>query len=1000
MTAAWHNDWRRLRPAPADLPPEGAVSAIVPCYQAPEALRLTLAGLERQAWPSERLEVIVVDDGSDPPLRAPRDTALDLRLLRQPRRGFGLARARNAGARAARHDTLLFLDSDIIAEAGLVAAHARWHQAAGDALTLGFCACVDVDGISAGDIRAAAGSVGELFAGRPFDPPWNQRHMARTGDLTSRHPDLFRAVTGHNFAISRALFEYAGGFDESFTRYGGEDTEFAYRAQVRGALLVPVREAFGWHQGRWNDGRENKNRDLRLQRAKIAERIAEPGFRGEAPEHAHAVPRRVVTLEAARASVGEVKRAVEALLADPAGDCVIRVAAGGGRDADSARLREALPARPNVRMATPGRCALDDFPASPIHVRMPAGTGFRAGLVARLEAALGDAAAAEVAGSGVRIARAWSLNRARRHGGTAADYGEVRTLPGRLLKRRPRPRALRFRGRGGGVPGRGAAGGSGALARIAAELRHVRGPRTAWRFCRWLAAGIRWRLRQGLGRRPAADSGRSAAGAEVDAPAGAEIGVLGPRSRAVFAASARVLARAPGGGERRLDAILADSRSEAAGGRAPCAWLDEHPQLAVPAFDPAIDNPIGWVRDVEPRVLALGRPSALPPGSRARRAVGLEERGALRHCHHVEDCAAFHPGVEQRAGALARLAARGVPVRLTDADPDPALERLLGSELGRLMRADVARCGAAGRETLSIALRRAALREHSLAARARQVCQAAGTAAPDAPLVSVLLATRRPELLGHAVASVARQDYPRLELVLALHGAGFGGGRVRAALAGFPHRVRVLRADAAQPLGRVLASAARAAAGDLLAKMDDDDAYGREHLWDLALAQAYSGAALVGKFPAVAYLAREGRTARARWVPDEVWSGSITGGAMLIQRAALERAGGWRAQPRHVDSALVEDVLRSGGSVYRTHHQGYVLVRHGGRHTWRRPDAEFLADAESVSPGWPAKLPGMEDVPPPPLSRAHGASRPKANGPEAGGPEAGGPEACGPETRL
>ena len=41
----------------------------------------------------------------------------------------------------------------------------------------------------------------------------------------------------------RAFFEAIGGADESFVRYGGEDTECGGRAQVRGGLHVPVQLA-------------------------------------------------------------------------------------------------------------------------------------------------------------------------------------------------------------------------------------------------------------------------------------------------------------------------------------------------------------------------------------------------------------------------------------------------------------------------------------------------------------------------------------------------------------------------------------------------------------------------------------------------------------------------------------------------------------------------------------------------------------------------------------
>ena len=145
----------------------------------------------------------------------------------------------------------------------------------------------------------------------------------------------------------------------------------------------------------------------------------------------------------------------------------------------------------------------------------------------------------------------------------------------------------------------------------------------------------------------------------------------------------------------------------------------------------------------------------------------------------------------------------------------------------------------------------------------------------------------------------------------------------------------------------------------------DGDLYGPEHLWDLVLAHEYSGATLVGKFPATVYLARLDRTLRQRRVPGETRSHSITGGTMLLSRADLERAGGWQPLRRHVDRALVKDVLGAGGTVYRTHDACYLLVRHSEGHTWRREDAEFLDNAESVHPGWQPALAGLGNLPSP-----------------------------------
>ena len=1014
--AVRYNDWRRIRlPEAATFVPTLPVSVVVPCFEAPDALALTLAGLAGQDYPRELFEVVVVDDGSEPPLELPAlpvSAPLDVKLVRQARRGFGLARARNAGARAAAHPILVFLDGDVIPESGLLAAHARWHHAVSDALTLGFCAYVSAAGIDAGAVRHRPGTLGELFADRSFDRPWLERHMARTGDMTSRHEDLFRAVTGHNLGISRAFFEAVGGFDESFARYGGEDTEFGYRVQMHGGLLVPARGAFAWHQGRFAEGRSDKARDQALQGAKLAGLVADPGFRPAGPGRAFAVPRHVVTVEAGDAPAACLAGTVEALLGDRAGDLVVRIAAPEGRSEDAfASLAERFGGEPRVRVASGSPAArpasgpawgasLDAFPVSPFHIVLPAGAVFRPGLLDALRRALGDAAMAAgmlADGSRVSIARARALHRARRTGLAISELGEVRTLPAAVLRRRPiagstpGPIAGPVFGRIGRIVGPvrrrgdgeiGFRGGRAAAARVWAEARHVRGARTAWRFLAWLAVGLRWRLGQARGARTVPEAPGSAPGpapqpapepaispVHADPPLGVEIAALGPRSRAVFQASARV---AHGLDGRSVDVALADTPAQATGIDTPAAVLAAVPVLSVPAFDPAVHNPVGWVREVEPRAAALGPPGLLPPGVRAHRAVAADDLDALRHCHHVEDVSAFHAGAAERAGTLVRLAAGGTPVHL--ADRDPALEALVGVELHALMLDPVPFAGAAAREALSIGMRRAALRAHSLGARARQLCAAACVDPPELPLVSVLLATRRPGRLAMATANVARQRYPRLELVLALHGPGFEEAAVARACAGFAYPPTVLRVGAERPLGAVLNAATAAAAGALLAKMDDDDVYGAEHLWDLVLAHEYSGAALVGKFPATVYLAARDRTVRRRRVRSETWARSITGGAMLVDRSALERAGGWRRIPRHVDAALVDDVARAGGGVYRTHDAGYVLVRHGGDHTWEADDAVFLAGAEAIEPGWCPALAGLEGLPPPVPDRA-GAGR-------------------------
>jgi hypothetical protein len=202
-----------------------------------------------------------------------------------------------------------------------------------------------------------------------------------------------------------------------------------------------------------------------------------------------------------------------------------------------------------------------------------------------------------------------------------------------------------------------------------------------------------------------------------------------------------------------------------------------------------------------------------------------------------------------------------------------------------------------------------------------------------------------------AVAAMAAQSYPAFEVVIGLHGCDLhAADRDRLAELAVP--TQVLHVPVEHTLGEALGEATRLARGSLLTKVDDDDRYGPDHVWDLVLARHYSGATVVGKGAEFVYLQTRDMTVR-RYMGSELFNSVVAGGTILVSRGDLESVGGWRPLARSVDRGLLDRVLQDGGLVYRTHGFGFVYTRHDDGHTWDPGLDYFLQDPRQAWDGLP-----------------------------------------------
>ena len=189
-------------------------------------------GLDAQTVRPDEL-VIAVMQGE--PYQLP-DAAFPIRQLMMGDGGIPLAAARNAAARAAGGSQLVFLDVDCIPDPSLIADYARQLDRH-DLLLMGEMLYLPRGAVADGiDIERFA-RIGVQHADRAGPP------VDELGECTD-----YRCFWSLNFAMRHATFDTIGGFDEAFSGYGGEDTDFGRVATTAGVPINWVRGARVYHQ--------------------------------------------------------------------------------------------------------------------------------------------------------------------------------------------------------------------------------------------------------------------------------------------------------------------------------------------------------------------------------------------------------------------------------------------------------------------------------------------------------------------------------------------------------------------------------------------------------------------------------------------------------------------------------------------------------------------------------------------------------------------------------
>lgn len=200
---------QRISPSLASWP---SVSIIIPTRNRPLGIVRCLESLMLLDYPHNLLEIIVVDDASDPPVS--RDLArMNIILIRQDH-NVGQSAARNLAAHKARGDLLAFLDDDCMVAPGWLKALVAWVDSP------------DVEMVGGRVLPVPSeGAIGHFEAVRsPLD--------MGPADSEVGLDEVVRYLPSCNLLVWRNTYLALGGFDPRMRV--GEDVDFVRRALSAG----------------------------------------------------------------------------------------------------------------------------------------------------------------------------------------------------------------------------------------------------------------------------------------------------------------------------------------------------------------------------------------------------------------------------------------------------------------------------------------------------------------------------------------------------------------------------------------------------------------------------------------------------------------------------------------------------------------------------------------------------------------------------------------------
>ena len=217
-------------------------SVIIPHYNQFKQLKKTLQYFEKQLFPHELFEVIVVNDGVSSNAeenRITKEYEINLKVVTISHSGSGVAR--NEGAKVARGQYLVFCDADRIPDITFLN---KYNEAIQKYKGEKFAFQGRVQECYAVDIYRSSEKTLSRFS---RDNQYYKKIMNIYEHEKTISPICWASFMVGNSCVPQKLFEQLGGFDSQYNVWGFEHFDLGVRMMEIDACFINVHEAKNYH---------------------------------------------------------------------------------------------------------------------------------------------------------------------------------------------------------------------------------------------------------------------------------------------------------------------------------------------------------------------------------------------------------------------------------------------------------------------------------------------------------------------------------------------------------------------------------------------------------------------------------------------------------------------------------------------------------------------------------------------------------------------------------